>query len=94
MKNRPTVIFGSEYATPETLFTIRPDAAPGLHFDALYCTLTRAEAVTDALASALADLESGPSMDQKTLADAVWALSGMLTQAKAIVRHAETGEGA
>lgn len=89
MKNHPPVIFGSDYATPESLFVIRPDAEAGLHFDALYCALTRAEGVTDALASALADLEEGPTLDQRTLADMVWALSGMITQAKAILRHSE-----
>jgi hypothetical protein len=92
MKNHPPVIFGSAHATPESLFVIRPDAAPGLHFDALYCALTRAEGITDALATALADLEEGPTLDQRTMADLVWSLDGLITQAKAILRHAESKE--
>ena len=93
MKNRPIVVFGSNFPTPESLFVIRPDAEAGVHFDALFTALTRAEGITDALASALADLESGPSLDQKTLADLVWSLDGLITQAKTILRHAESKEG-
>jgi hypothetical protein len=37
MKNRSTILYGTGFATPETLFTIRPDAEPGLHIDALHC---------------------------------------------------------
>lgn len=93
MKNRSTILYGTGFDTPEALFTIRPEAAIGLHIDALNAALSRAEAITDALASALSDLEEGPALDQKALADLVWTLSGMITQAKLIVRHAETGEG-
>ena len=93
MKNRSTVHF-ARFSTPEELFCIRPDAPRGLHLDALNATLARAEAITTLLATACADLEEGYAIDQATLADTVWCLTGLIEQARAIARHVETGEGA
>ena len=70
-----------------------PDAARGLHIDALNATLSRAESVAELLTHALSDLEEGPALNQQTIADGVWMLTGLLAQAKPIVRHTETGEG-
>ena len=88
-----TIHYGTGFDTPEALFTIRPDAPRGLHLDALNATLSRAESVAELLTHALSDLEEGPALNQQTIADGVWMLTGLLAQAKAIVRHTETGEG-
>lgn len=94
MKNRSTILYGTGFDTPEALLAVRPEAAAGLHIDALNAALSRAEAITELLAHALSDLEEGPALNQQTIADGVWMLTGLLAQAKAIVRHTETGEGA
>jgi hypothetical protein len=86
MISRHKIHYG-EFDTPETLFAINPSAQPGLYLDSLNCVLARADAIVQLLASASADLEDGYTVDQRTIADAVWCLSGLLDQARAITRN-------
>jgi hypothetical protein len=75
------------FDTPESLFCIRPDAPQELHLDALNAVLIRAEAVLTLLSAACTDVDEGYSVDQATIANGLWALIGMIEEAKTIVRH-------
>ena len=86
MKSRHVIHYG-QFDTPETLFAINPSAQPGLYLDSLNCVLARADAIVQLLASASADLEEGYTVDQRTIADAVWCLSGLIDHARAIMRN-------
>ena len=86
MRSRHVIHYG-QFDTPETLFAINPSAQPGLYLDSLNCVLARADAIVQLLASASADLEEGYTVDQRTIADAVWCLSGLIDQARAIMRN-------
>lgn len=89
MKKHPddaTVHFGSDYLTPEDLFAIRPGVPRGLHIDALDCVLSRAAAVTQMLAVAHSNL-GGPSLNQETIADAIWTVEGLIAEARMISGH-------
>lgn len=88
MKPNPKAIFGT-FDTPEQLFAITDEAVEGgLYVDALNCTLSRADAIAQLLASACSDLEEGYSVNQSTIADGIWTLCGLIDQAKTITRNA------
>ena len=86
MKSRHAIHYG-QFDTPEALFAINSEAQPGLYLDSLNCVLARADAIVQLLASASADLEAGYAVNQTTIADAVWCLSGLIDQARAITRN-------
>lgn len=84
----PLIHFASEAGdTPESLFTVRTDARPGLHLDALNCTLARARAVTSLLSYAQSAFADGPSVNQAILTDALWAVEGLIAEAQMIAEH-------
>ena len=86
MISRHAIHYG-QFDTPETLFAINSEAQPGLYLDALNATLARADAVANLLAAACSDLAEGYSVNQTTIADAVWCLSGLIEQVRAITRN-------
>lgn len=83
MISRHKIHYG-QFDTPEALFEISGKAEPGLYLDALNCTLARADAVATLLAVACSDLAEGYSVDQRTVADGVWTLCGLIETARTI----------
>jgi hypothetical protein len=83
MISRHPIHYG-QFDTPEELFSINSEAEPGLYLDALNCTLARADAVATLMAVARSDLADGYSVDQRTVADGVWTLCGLIETARTI----------
>jgi alanine dehydrogenase len=73
------------YLTPEDLFFITPDAQ-GVQLDAVCCALDRALAIV----LLLLDHEGNSfTAEQLHLLNALWAVEGLLKQAKAIATQVE-----
>ncbi len=82
----------SQPETPESYFTIPPQAPKELNIDALLATLSRARAIVDLLEG---DGEKDSFLcNHGAIMNTLWCLNGMLDQAQQIARHpySSTGE--
>ena len=79
----------SQPDTPESYFTIPPQAPKELNIDALLATLARARSVVLLLEG---DGEDGDSFqsNHETIMNSLWCVRGLLEQAQQMARHPYT----
>lgn len=77
--------------TPEDLFSIRPDAEPGLPVDALHCALARAQATLHMVMTQF-DGTQEPTFSSEVICNALWGVEGNLQMIEQMVKFAWAAE--